>query len=129
MINVEYRHSRPVRRSETVRRSTESMERYLEDIVKEMKSAGISVELIDSTATEEDSSLYINDKNVKEILKGLKILFPEDDDHCDDLSGPKIISFQRPPLDWNNKYAEDIPDILLKNAISKTYSDIRKDNI
>ena len=130
MINIEYRHSKPVRRSDTMRRSTEGMERYLDDIVKEMRSAGISVALVDSTAIgDEGSSLFINDRNVKDILGGLKILFPEEDDHCDDLSAPKIVSFQRPLTDWNNKYAEDIPDILLKNAISKTYSELRKDNI
>jgi len=130
MINIEYRHSKPVRKSDTVRRSTDGMERYLQDIVEEMKSAGISVSLIDATAFgDEDSSLFINGRNIKEILKGLKILFPEDDDHCDDLSGPKVVMVARPLTEWNDAYAEDIPDILLKNAISKTYSDIRKDNI
>jgi len=126
-MNIEYRHSKPVKKADNIRRSTDGMERYLQDIVKEMKSAGISVELIDCTATgDDDSSIYINGKNIKDILNGLKILFPEDDDHCDDLSGPKVVSFARPVLEWNDSYAEDIPDILMKNAISKTYSDINK---
>ena len=127
MINIEYRHSRPVKKSDSIRRSTEGMERYLQDIVKEMKSAGISVSLNDATASkEEDSSIFINNKNIKEILNGLKILFPETDDHCDDLTAPKLITMERPVLDWNKDFAEDIPDVLLKNAISKVYSEMGK---
>lgn len=127
MINIEYRHSAAVKK-ENLRRGSEGMEKYLSDLVKEMKSAKISAEYIDSAAVDgEENKVLINGTDVKDILAGLKIVMPESDDHCDDGSAPKMVTFGRPVLDWNKKYVEDIPDVLMKNAISKVYSELRKE--
>ena len=125
MIDIEYRHTGTVMKADDVRRNTKGMEGYLRDLIKEMRSAGISVSLTDSPATDGKSSLYINGRNVKDILEGLKIHIPEEDDHCDNPNVTKMVTMGRPVLEWNMDYAEDIPDILMKNAISKTYADIQ----
>lgn len=128
MLNIEYRHSERVRSAPDVRRTSEGMERYLESLVKEMRTARISAEYIDSVAIDgEKNSLLINGTNIIDILDGLKIVPLDDDDHCDTGSGPKMVSFGRPPTDWNREYIEDIPDVFVKNAISKTYSRMTSD--
>ena len=40
-----------------------------------------------------------------------------------------ILGMGRPTLDWNKDIIDDIPDVLMKNAISKVYADITKDRI
>ena len=95
-----------------------------------MKGAGISSEYIDSpTVRGEKNCILINGKKVQEIIKGLKIMMLEDDDHCDYGTSAKLITFERPPAEWNEDIAEDVPDVIMKNAISKVYADIRADKI
>ena len=126
MLNIEYRHRGQVKKTEDVRRGTEGMRDYLSRLVDEMRSAKISAEFVDSVAAEgEENRVLINGKDVRDILEGLKIIIPEDDELCDDLA-PKMVVFGRPTLQWNKQYVEDIPDILVKNAISKVYSEIGK---
>ena len=125
MMNIEYRHRGKVKKTEETRRGTEGMIKYLSDLVAEMRSAKISAEFIESLAADgEANTVLINGKDVEEILEGLKIIIPEDDDICDDRA-PKMVTFGRPTLQWNERFVEDIPDILMKNAISKVYSDLR----
>ena len=124
MLNIEYRHREQVRRTEDVRRGTEGMKDYLSGLVSEMRSAKISAEFIDGAAPDGDENkVLINGRDIRDILDGLKIIFPEDDEVCDDLA-PKMVVFGRPTLHWNRQYIEDIPDILMKNAISKAYSEL-----
>jgi len=125
MMKIEYRHREKVKKTEDTRRGTEGMIKYLSDLVAEMRSAKISAEFIESLAADgEANTVLINGKDVKDILDGLKIIIPEEDDMCDDRT-PKMVTFGRPTLQWNERFVEDIPDILMKNAISKVYSDLR----
>lgn len=127
MLNIEYRHSEKVRLAPDIRRTSEGMVRYLESLVKEMRSANISADFVDSVAVDGESNrLLINGKDINEILDGLKIIPLDDDEHCDVTSPPKLVTFGRPTMDWNRRYIEDIPDVFVKNAISKTYSEITK---
>lgn len=127
MLNIEYRHSKNVEKEQNIRRSNAMMVRYLEGIVKEMKDAKISAEFIDSVQLDGENALLINGTDVSKILDGLKIMFPEGDDHCDLGDTSKVMLTERPVTDWNKAYVEDIPDILMKNAISKVYADMRAD--
>ena len=124
MLNIEYRYRGHVKKAEDVRRGTEGMKEYLSRLVNEMRSAKISAEFTESVASDgEDNRVLINGRDVRDVLDGLKIIIPEDDE-CDDRA-PKMVVFGRPALHWNKRYVEDIPDILMKNAVSKVYSDLR----
>ena len=129
MIDIEYRYSgRPV--SGEVRRADwEEMEKYLRGLVYEMQEADISSKYV-GTKTEDEDMLYINGKTVIDILKGLEIRTPMPDEcECEYSGKPKMIKIGRPALEWNPQFIEDIPDILVKNAISKTYADINRNRI
>ena len=128
-LDIEYRYSgRPT--SGEVRRATwEEMEKYLRDLVYEMQEADISSKYI-GTKTENEDMLYINGKSVIDILRGLDIRTPMPDEcECEYSGKVKPIVIPRPALEWNSQFIEDIPDILVKNAISKTYADINKNRI
>jgi hypothetical protein len=129
MLNIEYRHSGDVEKGPNVRRNVLMMKSYLQNLVKEMREAGISAEYIDSVASGEKNSVLINGKTVQDIIKGLKLMMLEDDDHCDYGSSGKLISIGRPVLEWDQNVVEDVPDVTMKNAISKMYADIRADKI
>lgn len=121
-IIIEYRY----RTSETRkgRRNTHEMKYYLESLVDEMRSAGIASEYVDSAALDgEAHRVMINGKDVSSVLDGLDIRMPEADD-CDPDMRPKIVTFGRPAKDWNRNVIEDIPDLLMKNAVSKVYADM-----
>ncbi len=126
MVDIEYRHSSEPPENAIIRRkSSGEMKRYLLGLVNEMLSADISAKF---TETEGKNDVFVNGKNVREILDGLEIIMPESEDACD-LSRPSLIKFERPVLDWKKEYIEDIPDILMKNAISKAYADAEKNRI
>ncbi|MCL1984713.1 MAG: hypothetical protein FWG58_04885 [Methanomassiliicoccaceae archaeon] len=125
-ITIEYRYKGSEKKNG--RRNTSEMRYYLEGLVDDMRSAGISAEYIDSIASDgERNSVTINGKDVSEILKGLEIKMLESDD-CDPAMGPNMVRFGRPTTDWDREYAEDIPDVLMKNAISKAYADANKND-
>ncbi len=128
MINIEYRHSAEPRETSIIRRKTvEEMKNYLMGLVAEMLLADISAQYVD-TAYEGENTVVINGKDVHDILNGLQIRMLENEDACD--SGrPSLIKFERPVLDWKKEFIEDIPDVLMKNAISKAYADATKDRI
>jgi hypothetical protein len=124
MLKIEYRHADRVGKTGDVRRDNDGMKDYLRDLVREMKEAKISATFTESAAQEgEENSVRINGRDIREILNGLKIIFPEDEEICDDRA-PKMVTFGRPVLQWNERHIEDIPDILMKNAISKVYSEM-----
>ena len=129
MLDIEYRHSgRPVTYRESRRADSSEMEAYLRDIVFEMQDADISSKYIDKECDED--MLYINGMKVTEVLDGLEIkpLMPDEDDcGCDGHAKPIVVG--RNDRDWNEDFIEDIPDVLVKNAISKVYSDIQKNRI
>ena len=72
--------------------------------------------------------VFVNGKSIPDILNGLEIKPLETEESCDQ-GKTNMISFGRPTLDWNKDVIEDIPDVLVKNAISKAYSEITKDRI
>jgi hypothetical protein len=128
MIDILYKHSSEPPEDENIRRqSIEEMSEYLRGLVYEMQMSDISSKF---TSVEWDgkNTVFINGKSVIDILKGLEIKMLETEDSCDH-GKAGMVSFGRPTLEWNNDMIEDIPDVLVKNAISKTYGDILKDRI
>lgn len=128
MIDIEYRHSgRPVTYRESRRPDWQETERYLRDLVFEMQFADISSKYV-GVESDEDM-LYINGKPITDILEGLTIvpLMPEEDS-CD-CDGPRPIIVGRADSEWNRDFIEDIPDVLVKNAISKVYCDIQRNRV
>ena len=102
MIDIEYRHTGRDTPDDIRRRTWEEMEKYLRGLVYEMQEADISSKYI-GTESEKEDMVYINGKTVPAILEGLEIKAPMPD--------------------------EDVPDILMKNAISKVYCDINRNRI
>jgi hypothetical protein len=123
-IVIEYRYAA----NEKIpgRRNTSEMRHYLEDLVYEMRSAGIDTEYVDSVASKGDiNCVRINGRDIMSILDGLEIKMLEADD-CDPKMRPKMVIFERPVMDWDRNYVEDIPDTMMKNAVSKAYADSNK---
>ena len=131
MIDIEYRYSNKPLGTDQIRRTTVyQMECYIRDLVTEMQSADISVKFETGFAVEgENNMVFINGKRVPEILSDLKIVVPEEDENNCGCEPKKLIKFERPMQDWKKEYIEDIPDILMKNAISKIYSDMEANRI
>ena len=131
MIDIEYRYSNRSLGTDQIRRTTVyQMECYIRDLVTEMQSAEISVKFETGFAVEgEKNMVYINGKSVPDILNNLKIVVPEDDEDNCGCEPKKLIKFERPTQDWKEKYIEDIPDVLMKNAISKVYADMEANRI
>ena len=128
MIDIEYRHSSEPPEDENIRRqSVSEMSEYLKGLVYEMQMADISAKFI-SIEGEGPNALIINGKRVQDILQGLEIKMLDSEDSCDH-GKVSMVSFGRPVLDWNKDVIEDIPDVLVKNAISKTYADVVKNRI
>lgn len=128
MIDIEYRHSSEPPDDESIRRhSTEEMSEYLRNIVSEMQMSDISSKFI-STEAEGPNALLVNGKRVQDILEGLDIKMLDSEDSCDH-GKVSMVSFGRPVLDWKKDIIEDIPDVLVKNAISKAYADVLKNRI
>lgn len=127
MIDIEYRHSSEPGNEEIRRTSIEEMSNYLIDLVCEMQMADISSKFIDNPS-DEKNMVYINGKSIPDILNGLEIKMLDSEESCDH-GKPSMIRFDRPTLDWNRDYIEDIPDVLMKNAISKIFCDINENRI
>jgi len=125
-VTIEYRYrSSNVR---TGRRNTSEMRRYLEGLVDEMKNADIKAEYIDYVIVDDEpNSVRINGREISSILDGLEIRMLEDDD-CDPGMRPQLVKIERPATDWMKDNVEDIPDVLMKNAISKAYADANKND-
>lgn len=131
MLDIEYRFSdAPLADSGIRRKTTKDMEFYIRGLVFEMQSADISVKFRTSVPAEgERNMVYINGRSVPDILEGLDIKIPEPDEETCGCSSPKIVTIGGPNLEWNVNHIEDIPDILMKNAISKMYADMEKNRI
>ncbi len=131
MLDIEYRFSdRPLDAVKIRRKTTKDMEFYIRGLVFEMQSADISVKFTTGVPAEgERNMVYINGKSVPSILEGLDIKIPEPDEETCGCSAPKIVTIGGPNLEWNTEFIEDITDILMKNAISKTYADMEKNRI
>jgi hypothetical protein len=106
------------------RRSSSEMKHYLMCLVDEMRSADIAAEYIESVVTDGISTVTINGIDVMKILDGLEIKMLDEEEDCG--CSPNMIKIERPFTDWNRNEIEDIPDVLMKNAISKAYADMNK---
>ena len=124
-IVIEYRYIPSEKKG--VRRNSSEMRYYLEGLIDEMRSAGIDSEYIDSVALDDDANeVTINRVNVLKILDGLEIKKLDDED-CGCGDSPKMIKLERPDSDWKRDVVEDIPDVIMKNAVSKVYADMNRD--
>lgn len=131
MIDIEYRHSRepPEDAGEIRRASIKIMREYLNDLVCEMQMSDISSKLIVSPCNV-PNMVYINGRSVPEILATLDVkLMDADVNSSCDLGRSGIVRFGRPILDWKKDIIEDIPDILIKNAIAKVFAEINDNRI
>ncbi|MBO6083748.1 MAG: hypothetical protein J6O90_01520 [Candidatus Methanomethylophilaceae archaeon] len=134
MIDIEYRYAKgqtpggdfPGR--EIRRTSVKDMEEYLRNLVFEMQSADISARYI-GTETENENQVYINGMKVNDILKGLEIKMLDPEEDTCGCGGARPITIGRPMLEWDPRVIEDIPDVLMKNSISKVYCDLQKNRI
>ena len=131
MLDIEYRFSdRPLDAVKIRRKTTKDMEFYIRGLVFEMQSADISVKFRTGVPAEDERNMvYINGRPVPDILEGLDIKIPEPDEESGGCSSPKVVTIGGPNLKWNTEYIEDIPDILMKNAISKVYADMERNRI
>jgi hypothetical protein len=128
MIDIEYRHSSEPPEDENLRRwSIEEMSDYLNRLVLDMQMSDISAKFTNIEA-EGPNMVFVNGRKITDILKGLEIKPLDVEESCDH-GKVQMISFGRPTLEWNKDIIEDIPDVLVKNAISKAYGDILKDRI
>lgn len=128
MINIEYRHSsEPPESEELRRRSNREMTEYLAGLVADMMISDIPAKL-EEKETDGKNAVLINGEDVHNILDGLEIRMLDSENACD-FNRPNLIKFDRPVLDWKKEYIEDIPDVLMKNAISKIYADCVKNRI
>ncbi|MCL2148623.1 MAG: hypothetical protein FWH47_04725 [Methanomassiliicoccaceae archaeon] len=126
MIDIEYRHSSEPPEDDNLRRqSVEEMSDYLKGLVDEMLRSDISAKLTVSEG-EGPNMVFVNGKSITDILAGLDIKMLDSDDACDH-GKVSIVSFGRPILEWNRGVIEDIPDVLVKNAVSKAYADVLGD--
>lgn len=103
------------------------MRSYLTDLVCDLQMADVSSKLI-VTRHNGPNMVYINGVSVPDILKETQVKLGESDNSCDQ-NTTTIIKFARPTLDWKKDIIEDIPDILMKNAIAKVFADLEKNSI
>lgn len=127
LIDIVYVHSGNPAISENteIRRPTvEEMEKYMGQLVLEMKFAGVNTSFRSEHKDGVPNDVLVNGRSVNEILDGLEIRKPELDP--DDEKPVQLVSFERSPDDWNVSVIEDIPDLLMKNALSKAFADAEK---
>ncbi len=127
LVDITYVHSRnPIvpEGAECRRTTVREMEKYMEDLVFEMKCAGVNTSFRSEHRAGASNDIIVNGRSVNEILDGLEIRKPElvpDED-----KPVQLVSFERSPDDWNISVIEDIPDLLMKNALSKAFADAEK---
>lgn len=125
LVNIRYVHSaEPSAEGGEIRRtSIKAMEDYMNCLVLDMKMAGVSTEFVSENLDGAKNDVIVNGLTVVQILDGLNIVKPE----LDEEDRPKrFVQFERAPDDWNKDIVEDIPDILMKNALSKAYAEANK---
>lgn len=126
LVDVVYVHSKDpvaVDGKDYRKKSVKDMEEYIERLVFEMKFAGVGTSFKSEHKEGAKNDIIINGRTVAEILDGLEIRRPELDSEG---RAAKIVSFERAPDDWDQDVIEDIPDLLLKNALSKAWADADK---
>ena len=120
LVNIVYVHSKEPEGTDLRRSSIASMVEYMERLVFEMKFAGVSTDFKSEHRDGAKNDVIVNGRTVAEILDGLQIVKPELDSEGRPAS---IVTFERAPDDWNTDVIEDIPDLLMKNALSKAFAE------
>ena len=120
LVNIVYVHSKEPEGTDLRRSSIESMVEYMERLVFEMKFAGVSTDFKSEHRDGAKNDVIVNGKTVAQILDGLEIRKPEVDSEDRPV---KVIAIERAPDDWNTDVIEDIPDLLMKNALSKAFAE------
>ena len=123
LVNIVYVHSKEPEGTDLRRSSIASMVEYMERLVFEMKFAGVSTDFKSEHRDGAKNDVIVNGRTVAEILDGLQIVKPELGSEGRPAS---IVTFERAPDDWQEDIIEDIPDLLMKNALSKAYADADK---
>ena len=123
LVNIVYVHSKEPEGTDLRRSSIASMVEYMERLVFEMKFAGVSTDFKSEHRDGAKNDVIVNGRTVAEILDGLQSVKPELDSEGRPAS---IVTFERAPDDWQEDIIEDIPDLLMKNALSKAYADADK---
>ena len=123
LVNSVYVHATEPEGTDLRRSSIASMVEYMERLVFEMKFAGVSTDFKSEHRDGAKNDVIVNGRTVAEILDGLQIVKPELDSEGRPAS---IVTFERAPDDWQEDIIEDIPDLLMKNALSKAYADADK---
>ena len=123
LVNIVYVHSKEPEGTDLRRSSIASMVEYMERLVFEMKFAGVSTDFKSEHRDGAKNDVIVNGRTVAEILDGLQIVKPELDSEGRPAS---IVTFERAPDDWQEDIIEDIPDLLMKNALSKAFADADK---
>lgn len=126
MIDIVYVHSGEPSApagAEIRRPSVKDMEEYMQHLVFEMKYAGVGTSFKSEQKEGAKNDVIVNGRTVSEILDGLEIRKPE----LDSEGRPaQMVTLERAPDDWNKDIIEDIPDLLMKNALSKAFADAEK---
>ncbi|MDD3398371.1 MAG: hypothetical protein PHW93_02080 [Candidatus Methanomethylophilaceae archaeon] len=129
-ITIEYRHKDGLDQPFSLsRRDVPGLTKELKVLVGQVRSVGIDM-LFKETRIEGDepNTLLIGGRNVEDVLEGLDIVREGGCSTCSaNCSEPtcETSKEERDELDWNRRVLEDIPEVLLKNAISKVIADSR----
>jgi len=130
-ITVEYRNKGRLDHPFTLsRRDVSGLAQELKVLVGQVKSVGIDMEFqLTTVGDDQPNDILINGQSISKILDGLNIV---QEGGCSDCAGScnetscgTVSDAKRGELDWNNDVVEDIPEALLKNAISKVIADSR----
>ena len=115
LVDIVYIHSAEPTGKEIRRTSIKAMEEYMDHLVFEMKLAGVGTSFVSKHQDGAKNDVIVNGKTVAQILDGLEIRKPEVDSEDRPV---KVIAD-----DWNTDVIEDIPDLLMKNALSKAFAE------
>lgn len=111
------------------RKDVSGLTKELKILVGQVKSVGIDMEFkVTAIGEDEPNDILINGKPIAKILQGLNIVHEggcSDCSACNESSCATANESKRDELDWNRSVVEDIPEALLKNAISKVIADSR----
>lgn len=135
MLDIEYRHVKDgipgggLPGIEVRRSTVEEMEEYLRNLVFEMQCADISCRFSSEEMESGQNAVLINGTPVNDILRNLEIKMLDPEEDTCGCGGSRPILIGRPMLEWDPRVIEDIPDVLMKNAISKVYCDMQKNRI
>lgn len=129
-ITVEYRHKGRLDQPFSLsRRDVPGFSKELKVLVGQVRSVGIDMLFKESRFDgDEPNALIIGGRSIDDVLEGLNIVREGGCSTCSaNCSEPtcETAKEERDEMDWNRRVLEDIPEVLLKNAISKVIADSR----